>query len=180
MRCCQPPFLAIAIAVAITALAALQARAEDSLLIDGQIGPAFLMRSLSHAVGHAFKAAARLGLRRSLGGRIEVGGALSGLLDGSAHYRVVGALSHGRVALWRRPAFSLGAGLGLGVGLNADILHGDLRAGASPMMPYGFLSLDARWAIAGRWLSAPRRAGRTCQSFVSERSWRFSFEQGER
>jgi hypothetical protein len=126
--------------------------AERRLVADGQVGPAFLLRSQSHAVGHAFKPMARLGLRWALSPRVEVGGTISGLLDASEHYRVVGALAHGRLALWKRPTFSLGGGLALGAGYDADILHTDLRAGHPPVVPYGFVALDARWSIAGRWL----------------------------
>lgn len=128
------------------------ARAEGRVVVDVQAGPAFLTRSRSHAIGHAFKPMARVGVRWTLLPRLEVGGALSGLLDGSAHYRVVGALAHGRLALWQRPEFSLGAGAALGLGRDADILHADLRASSSPVVPYGFLALDARWSFAGRWV----------------------------
>ena len=138
--------------ILLATLAAARARAEGSLVLDGQLGAAYLAHARSHAIGHAFKPAARLGLRRSVSDRLEVGGAISGLLDASEHYRVAGALVHGRLALWRRPAFSLGAGLALGVGYNADVLHGDLRAGALPVVPYGFVALDGRWSIADRWL----------------------------
>lgn len=144
--------LTIFIAVSVVPVAARRARAGDPFVLDAQVGPVFLMRSRSHAVGHAFKAGARVGLRRSLGPRLELGAAVSGLLDSNSHYRVAGVLMHGRLALWRRPVFSLGAGMGLGIGTNADILHDDLRAGASPVVPYGFLALDARWVIAGQWL----------------------------
>lgn len=133
-------------------LLAAPARAEPMFLVDGLVGPAFLMHSRSHAIGHAFKPTGRLGLRRRVGDRLEVGGSISGLIDASAHYRVVGALAHGRFALWQRPAFSLGGALALGAGNDADILHADLRAPGSPVIPYGFVALDARWSIAHRWL----------------------------
>lgn len=122
------------------------------LVADSEVGPAFLLRSQSHAIGHAFKPVARFGLRWTLSERVEVGGAISGLLDVSEHYRVVGTFVHGRLALWKRRSFSLGGGLALGAGYNADILHADLQAGRSPVAPYGFVALDARWSIAGRWL----------------------------
>jgi len=128
------------------------AGAEPLLVVDGQLGPAFLGHSRSHAVGHALKPAARFGLRRGVGNRLEVGGSISGLVDASAHYRVVGALAHARFAVWRRPAFSLGAALALGAGCDADILHSDLRAKPYPVIPYGFVALDTRWSIANRWL----------------------------
>jgi hypothetical protein len=132
-------------------LVATSARAESPLVLDGQIGPAFLMKSRSRAIGHGFKPIARLGVRLTLMPRLEVGGALSGLVDSSEHYRVLGAVAHARYALWQRPSFSLGTGLGLGAGYNADILHADLRASA-PVVPHGFLALDARWSIGERWL----------------------------
>jgi hypothetical protein len=73
------------------------------------------------------------------------------VIDGSAHYRVMGGLAQGRLALWQRPAFSLGAAAALGLGHNADILHADLRA-SNPVAPYGFLALDGRWSIGERGL----------------------------
>jgi hypothetical protein len=133
-------------------LSGVVARAERRWLVDLQVGPAFLMRSQSHAIGHAFKPMARVGVRYTLTPRIEAGGTLTGLVDADEHYRVWGALAHGRLALWQRPAFSAGAALALGAGYNADILHTDLRAGASPVVPYGFVAVDARWSIGERWL----------------------------
>jgi hypothetical protein len=138
--------------IVVAILVAPPARAEPPLVLDGQLGPAFLIHSRSHAVGHAFKPAARFGLRRPVTDRLEVGGSVSGLVDASAHYRVVGALAHARFALWQRPVFSLGGALALGAGYDADILHSDLRATRSPVIPYGFVALDARWSIARRWL----------------------------
>lgn len=126
-------------------------RAEPALVLDGQVGPAFLTKSRSRAIGHGFKPIARVGLRMELLPRLEVGGSVSGIVDSSEHYRVLGAVAQGRVALWQRPAFSLGAGLALGTGYNANILHADLRASA-PVVPYGFLALDGRWSIGQRWL----------------------------
>jgi hypothetical protein len=82
---------------------------------------------------------------------VELGGSLSGVIDTSEHYRVLGGLAHGRLALWQRPAFSLGAALALGLGYNADILHADLQAGA-PLLPYGFVALDGRWLLGERYL----------------------------
>lgn len=135
----------------IALLAGAPAWAVGPLVLDGQAGPAFLMKSRSRAIGHGFKPMARLGLRVEPWPRLEVGGAVSGLVDGSEHYRVLGALAHGRFALWQRPAFSLGAGLALGAGYDADILHADLRSGGA-VLPYGFLAVDARWAPGDRWL----------------------------
>lgn len=126
-------------------------RGQAPSILDAQVAPAFLMRSRSLAIGHAFKPMVRVGLRWPVLTRIEVGGALLGLLDASEHYRVLGALAQGRLALWHRPRFSAGAGLGLGVGYNADILHEDLAARA-PVVPYGSAALDARWRLGHRWL----------------------------
>jgi hypothetical protein len=127
------------------------ARAEGPLVLDAQAGPAFLSKSRSSAIGHGFKPVARVGLRVPLLPRLEVGGALSGVVDGSEHYRVLGALAHGRFAVWQWPAFSLGAGFALGAGYGADILHADLKADGA-VLPYGFLALDARWSVGERWL----------------------------
>lgn len=139
------------LAVAVVLLAAAPARAESDVILDGQIGPAFLMKSRSSAIGHSLKPMGRVGLRVALLPRVEVGVSASGIVDSSEHYRVLGALAHGRLALVHRPAFSLGAALGLGAGYDADILHGDLTATA-PVAPYGFLAIDARWTVGGRWL----------------------------
>jgi hypothetical protein len=125
--------------------------ADVPLILDAQAGPAFLMKSRSRAIGHAFKPVGRLGLRTAFAPRLELGGSVSGVIDGSEHYRVLGGLAHGRLAIWQRPAFSLGAGLALGVGYNADILHGDLQASA-PLAPYGFVALDGRWSLGERYL----------------------------
>ena len=103
-------------ATLMTLLHSAPARAESRLVMDGVVGPTFLMKSRSRAIGHAFKPAARLGLRFPIADRLEVGGAVSGVVDGSKHYRVLGGLAHGRFALWDRPRFSVGAGLGLGAG----------------------------------------------------------------
>lgn len=128
------------------------AQAEPALIVDGQVGPAFLGRSRSSAVGHAFKPAARLGARVPLSRRVEAGAAISGIVDlsGSDHYRVVGALGQARMAVWQGATFSLGTSAALGVGYDADILHSDLQADA-PVIPYGFLALDGRWNV-GRYL----------------------------
>jgi hypothetical protein len=127
------------------------ARADSPLVVDAQLGPAFFMKSRSRAIGHAFKPAGRLGLRAALVPRLEVGGSISGVVDGSEHYRVLGGLAQARLSLWHRPAFSLGATAALGLGYNADILHADLRASA-PVVPYGFAALDGRWSIGQRGL----------------------------
>jgi hypothetical protein len=127
------------------------AQAGPPLVLDSQIGPAFLMKSRSKSIGHGFKPMARVGLRVPILPRLEVGATLSGLVDASEHYRVLGLMAHGRFGLWQRPRFSLGAQLALGAGYNADILHADLSASA-PVVPYGFVAFDARWALGDRWL----------------------------
>ncbi len=126
-------------------------QAGPPLVLDSQIGPAFLMKSRSKSIGHGFKPMARVGLRVPVLPRMEVGAALSGLVDASEHYRVLGLMAHGRFALWQRLTFSLGAQLALGAGYNADILHTDLSARA-PIVPYGFVAVDARWTLGNRWL----------------------------
>lgn len=95
--------------------------------------------------------AGRLGLKAALPPRLEVGGSISGVIDGSEHYRVLGGLAQARLALWQGPAFSLGATAALGLGYNADILHAGLRASA-PVVPYGFAAVDGRWSIGERGL----------------------------
>lgn len=139
--------LVVSVAVATTA----PADADETLVIDGQLGPALLLQSRSRAIGHGVKPTARLGIRTQIAPRLEVGGALSALLDTSEHYRVLGGLATARFALWRRPAFSLGAALGLGAGYNADILHSDLDSDA-PVAAYGMVAFDARWQLGARWL----------------------------
>ena len=104
------------------------------------------MKSRSHTPTHLFKPSLRLGLRGELGERLEVGGALVGVISASEHYRVLGALGQGRYAAVRTRAFSLGASAGVGLGYDADILHADLSAGAK-VAPYWLVSIDGRWAI---------------------------------
>ncbi len=137
--------------VALAMLQAAQSAAAETYVVDAQAGPVFLTKSKSKAIGHAVQGDARLGLRLHLTDRLEVGGAVSGLINSSAHYRVLGLLAHGRFALLQKPVFSLGVGAALGVGNDADILHSDLAAGGQ-VLPYGFLALDARWTVARRWL----------------------------
>lgn len=146
----RPWFLAV-IATAGAVAPVAPARAEPSLVLDGQVGPALLLRSRSRTIGHGIQASARIGVRTEVAPRLELGGSLSALLDTSEHYRVVGGLATARFALWRRPVFSAGAVLGLGAGYNADILHADLDAEA-PIAPYGTIALDARWRLGERWL----------------------------
>ena len=122
----------------------------DAVLIDGRLGPSFLLDSRSNALEHLFKPSARLGGRLELGGGFELGASLLGLLSPNHHYRVIGLLGHGRYGLWQRPSFSLGVGAGLGVGKDADIQNVDLRADHT-VMPYGFAALDARWSLGRSW-----------------------------
>ncbi len=143
--------IALWAATGLFAVAPASAQPGADLVADAVVGPAFLGQSESHAIGHAFKPAARLGLRAALAPRWELGGALSGIVDDSEHYRVVGLLAQGRFALWQRPVFSLGANLALGLGNDADILHEGLRGGDG-LLAYGFAAVDARWIVASRWL----------------------------
>jgi hypothetical protein len=144
-------YLAGIVLLSLTGLAPARAADNSTLILDAQLGPAFLMKSRSRAIGHAFKPIGRLGLRAQLVPRLEVGGSVSGVVDASEHYRVIGGLAHARFALWQRPALSVGAAAALGLGYNADILHADLRARA-PVAPYGCLALDGRWSIGERGL----------------------------
>jgi hypothetical protein len=124
--------------------------ASAELIADGRIGPAWLSKSRSHAVPHLFKPSLRLGLRHLFSERLELGGAVTAVLSSSEHYRVLGGMGHARFSVWRRPAFSLGAGAAVGLGYDADILHADLRASGT-LAPYGFISVDGRWRLPGRW-----------------------------
>jgi hypothetical protein len=53
----------------VTALARDPAVPAPRVVADSQIGPALLLQSQSHAIGHAFKPVARLGLQLALGRR---------------------------------------------------------------------------------------------------------------
>jgi len=121
------------------------------VVVDARLGPAYLTRSHSHAVGHLLRPAARVGARALVGQRLELGGSAVGLLLASEHYRVLGALAHARYAVWTTPRFSLGTGAGLGLGYDADILHRDLHAQGG-VAPYGLVAVDGRWTLTGRWL----------------------------
>jgi len=123
----------------------------NGYVLDTAAGPAFLTTSRSRAFGHGFKPMARVGLRRAVHQRLEVGVVISGIVDASEHYRMLGAMAHGRLAVWQRPTFSLAAALALGAGYDADILHSDLRGGGG-VLPYGFVALDGRWRVLGRGL----------------------------
>jgi hypothetical protein len=80
----------------LAALIPVQTRAERPLVLDGQVGPAVLTKSRSSAIGHAVKPIARLGLRIELMPRLEAGGSVSGIVHSNEHYRVLGAVAHGR------------------------------------------------------------------------------------
>ena len=129
---------------------AARALEAEALLVDGRLGPSFLLDSKSNALNHLFKPGVRLGARFEVGRRLELGASALGLLSPNAHYRVLGLLAHGRYGLWQRPTFSLGLGAGLGVGKDADIQNADLRADHT-VMPYGFVGLDARWTVGRHW-----------------------------
>jgi hypothetical protein len=114
------------------------------------VGPTLLLRSKSKAVGHLLKPHSLLSARRTLWPRLEVGGALTAILDSSEHYRVLGGLALARYAIVDGPGFSLGATAALGLGYDADILHKDLKA-SSTVIPYGYLATDGRWTLGRRW-----------------------------
>jgi hypothetical protein len=143
--------LTAAVAVVVACLRPAPAAGETRYVLDAVAGPAFLTTSRSLAIGHGFKPAARVGFRFAPRERLEVGGAISGLVDASEHYRVLGVLAHGRFGVWQRPTFSAGAALALGAGYDADILHDDLRGGGG-VRPYGFVAVDGRWRVFGRGL----------------------------
>lgn len=132
-------------------LAAEAAPAPPALIVDASAGPAYLPRSRSHAVPHLFKPAARFGVRLAWTPRLELGGALLGLVDSNDHYRVLGAIAQARWALWAGTAFQVGASAGLGAGHDADILHTDLRADGE-VAAYGVVAVDARWSLGRQWL----------------------------
>lgn len=123
------------------------------LLADLSAGPTYLPAARSSAIGHSVKPGVRLGLRVEALPRLELGAALGALLEGNAHYRVLGLLAHGRWALYETAArgFGVGIGLGVGAGHDADILHEDLAADGRVRV-YGLAVLDARWLLARRWL----------------------------
>ncbi len=125
--------------------------ARRPLVIDLRLGAAMLTRSRSKALGNLIKPDARLGARFELRPGLEVGGAITGLIVGSEHYRVLGALAHARYAAWRSARVSLGVAIGLGAGYDADILHTSLHA-PNKLAPYGFIAADGRFSLgAGSW-----------------------------
>jgi hypothetical protein len=141
---------AIALSGAVAEVRAETATPGPSWVIDGRLGAAMLMKSRSKALGHLFKPDLLVSARRTLGERLEAGAALSALIAGSEHYRVLGLLAHARYAVWRPGRVSLGISGALGAGHDADILHRDLSADGS-VAPYGFVAADGRWAIGQRW-----------------------------
>jgi hypothetical protein len=133
------------------AAASMNKATDRSLVADVAVGPAMLLKTKSKAPAHLLKPALRLGVRWQLCDRLEIGGALTGLVSTSEHYRVLGVLGHARYALWQRPRFDLGVSAALGAGTDADILHKDLKASGT-ILPYGFVALDGRWALGQNWL----------------------------
>lgn len=133
-------------------LAAEAATAPATVIADIAVGAAYVARSQSHALPHLVKPAARVGVRLPWTPRLELGGALVGVLDSSEHYRVLGVVAQARWAFWQRRSFEFGATAALGAGRDADILHADLRADSS-VAPYAVFAIDARWTLAGRWLA---------------------------
>jgi hypothetical protein len=122
-----------------------------SLIVDLRLGVAMLTRSRSKALGNLIKPDARVGARFELRPGLEIGGAITALIVGSEHYRVLGALAHARYAAWRSARVSLGVAIALGAGYDADILHTSLHA-ANKLAPYGFIAADGRFRPgAGPW-----------------------------
>ena len=118
--------------------------------VDARLGPAFLLRSQSHAVRYLLKPDLRLGARIGWKERWEFGAAVNALLDGSEHYRVLGLMGQVRFAAVQLSLFSLGLSGAFGAGYDADILHSSLQADGR-VAPYYVVGLDGRWRI-GRFL----------------------------
>lgn len=157
MRRCHWPRLATVVAAALLCLPGRPAPAEPAsdgqaatrpLIVDLRLGAALLTRSRSKALGNLIKPDARLGARLVLRPRIEIGGAITALLVGSEHYRVLGALAHLRYAPLQSARASLGFAIALGAGYDADILHTSLHA-ANRIAPYGFIAADGRFRLGG-------------------------------
>lgn len=141
-----------ALAFALSLWTARASAAEPTtLVLDGVLGPAYLIESRSHAPSHLFKPILRLDLRAELAPRLEVGGGAIALLDSSEHYRVLGGGGRARIAVLQTARFSLGGAAALGAGYGADIFEADLSTERT-IEPYWVVSLDGRWAVAGRWL----------------------------
>jgi hypothetical protein len=132
-----------------------------TFIVDARLGPALLLRSQSHAVGHLLKPDLRLGVRLAWKDRWEFGAAVDTLLDGSEHYRILGLMGHARFAAIQLGFFSLGLSGAIGAGYDADILHSSLQAGGR-VAPYYFVALDGRWRV-GRFLIGAEGA---CQNLA--------------
>jgi hypothetical protein len=134
------------------------ARADDTTsrpsarlqVVELRLGPTMLMNSRSKSLGHLFKPLVRLSTRVEVTNGLELGAALLSILDTSEHYRVAGLLATGRYAVLNRPRFSAGLGFGIGAGYGADILDEDLYM-SDKVVPYGYLSADARWRVGDMW-----------------------------
>ncbi|MDZ4697088.1 MAG: hypothetical protein SGI86_18270 [Deltaproteobacteria bacterium] len=119
-------------------------------VVELRVGPTLLKNSRSKSLGHLLKPLVRLATRVEVTNGFEVGAALLSILDTSEHYRVAGMLATGRWAVFARPRFSAGLGFGFGAGYGADILDSDLYMRSS-IVPYGYLSADARWRVGAMW-----------------------------
>jgi hypothetical protein len=119
-------------------------------IVELRVGPTLLQNSRSKALGHILKPLVRLATRVEVTNGFEVGAALLSILDTSEHYRVAGMLATGRWAVFAGPRFSAGLGFGFGAGYGADILDSDLYMSSS-VVPYGYLSADARWRVGQMW-----------------------------
>jgi len=134
------------------------ARADESAarpsarlqVVELRLGPTMLLNSQSKALGHLFKPLVRLATRVEVTNRFEAGAALLGILDTNENYRVAGMLATGRFAAVSLPRFSAGLGFGIGAGYGANILDEDLFM-SDPVVPYGYLSADARWRVGDMW-----------------------------
>jgi hypothetical protein len=134
----------------LVALPAAMAADPGPLAIGGALGPAYLAKSRSNTLSHLFKPLLRLDLRAELAPRLEAGAGVVAQLASSEHYRVLGGLGLARFAVVRSARFSLGGSAGLGLGHDADILHGDLSADGR-IAPYWLVGIDGRWALGERW-----------------------------
>lgn len=119
-------------------------------VVELRVGPTLLVNSRSKSLGHLLKPLVRLATRVEVTKGFEVGAALLSILDTSEHYRVAGMLASGRWAVLNWPRFSAGVGFGFGAGYGADILDSDLYM-RNLIVPYGYLSVDARWRVGEMW-----------------------------